>query len=191
LAEWVKTKKPVTVPFGKKELEKFGFDVTKADGILDLLLQEGQLKLSDNHVIPSAKELKKHKYCKWHNSVSHNTNDCKVFRRELQMASEQGRIKLESNTKPMKTDGHPFPPVNMAEIGNGKGKVVADPKARSSAEKSEARAASGEGPLGPPKRVTSQMLLNKYRRQQDRERRCQEAEEQRRAEEQERHRFEE
>ena len=49
------------MPLGKKELEKFGFDVTKADGILDLLLQEGQLKLSDNHVIPSAKELKKHK----------------------------------------------------------------------------------------------------------------------------------
>jgi hypothetical protein len=38
LAEWVKGKKTVPCPFGKKELEKFVFDITKADMIFDLLL---------------------------------------------------------------------------------------------------------------------------------------------------------
>ena len=58
LAEWVKNKKPMSIPFGQKEPEKFAFDITKSDRIFDFLLQEGQIKLSPNHVIPSAKELK-------------------------------------------------------------------------------------------------------------------------------------
>lgn len=41
LAKWVKNKKPILCPFGKKELEEFGFDITKADKIFDLLLLEG------------------------------------------------------------------------------------------------------------------------------------------------------
>jgi len=60
LAEWTK----------KKELTSCPFDVTKADRIFDLLLQERQIKLCANHTIPSAVELKNRKYCKWHNSVS-------------------------------------------------------------------------------------------------------------------------
>jgi hypothetical protein len=39
LAEWVRGKKTVSSPFGKKEPERFGFDITKADRIFDLLLQ--------------------------------------------------------------------------------------------------------------------------------------------------------
>jgi len=76
----LKNKKPISCPFGQKEPEKFAFDITKADMIFDLLLQEGQIKLSPNHVIPSAEELKKSKYCKWHNATSHSTNECKVFK---------------------------------------------------------------------------------------------------------------
>ena len=38
-AEWVQNgKKPVSCPFGKKEPKKYGFDITKADKIFDLLL---------------------------------------------------------------------------------------------------------------------------------------------------------
>jgi hypothetical protein len=58
LAEWVKGKKTMFCPFGKKEPEKFGFDITKSDKIFDLLLQQGQIKLSQFHNIPSAEELK-------------------------------------------------------------------------------------------------------------------------------------
>jgi hypothetical protein len=50
--------------------------------------------LSPNHVIPSAEELKKILYCKWHNATSHSTNECKVFRQQLQSAIESGRIKF-------------------------------------------------------------------------------------------------
>jgi hypothetical protein len=39
LAEWVKGKKSVSYPFGKKELEKFIIDITKIVKIFDLLLQ--------------------------------------------------------------------------------------------------------------------------------------------------------
>jgi len=101
----------MSCPFGHKELEKFAFDITKADRIFDFLLQEGQIKLSPNHVIPSAEELKKMKYCKWHNATSHSTNECKLFRQQLQSAIESGRIKFDSSKaqKPMKIDQHPFP----------------------------------------------------------------------------------
>jgi hypothetical protein len=64
---------------GKEEAPKFGFDVTKADKFFGLLLQEGQIKLSQYHTIPSSDELKKIRYCKWHNATSHSTNNCKIF----------------------------------------------------------------------------------------------------------------
>jgi hypothetical protein len=34
-----------------------------------------------NHTISSTDELKRHAYYKWHNSFSHATNDCNMFRR--------------------------------------------------------------------------------------------------------------
>ncbi|XP_015697640.1 uncharacterized protein LOC107305228 [Oryza brachyantha] len=116
LAQWTRNKKPVNCPWvkGAKETEKFDFDVNKADMIFDLLLQEKPIQLPAGHVIPSAKELKKKKFCKWHNSVSHHTNDCQIFRRQIQMAVKQGRFKFEETKKPMKIDGHPFP-VNMVQ----------------------------------------------------------------------------
>ena len=80
-----------------------------------MLLQEKQIQLSTNHTIPSAEELKKKRYCKWHNSISHHTNDCKVFHQQIQSAIEQGRIKLDTSKKPMKVDGHPFS-VNVVDV---------------------------------------------------------------------------
>ena len=75
-SEWIQNnKKPVTCPFGKKEPESFGFDITKADKIFDLLLSEGLIKLKPYHKIPSEEELKNMKYCKWHNATSHDTNE--------------------------------------------------------------------------------------------------------------------
>jgi lactam utilization protein B len=95
LAEWVKGKKTISRPFGKKEPEKFGFDITKADKIFDLLLQQGKIKLSQFHTIPSAEELKRMKYLKWHNAMSHDTNDCKIFRQQIQSAIEKGGLSLK------------------------------------------------------------------------------------------------
>ena len=80
--------------------------------------------MSPNHVIPSAEKLKKIKYCKWHNATSHSTNECKVFRQQLQSAIESGRIKFDNSKaqKPMKIDRHPFP-ANMLGA-KGKAKVL-------------------------------------------------------------------
>ena len=115
LAEWTKKKEPVSYPFAKNEKEKFGFDVTMADRIFDLLLQEGQIKLFANHTISSAAELRNHKYYKWRNTVSHSTSECRVFCREIQSTIEAGKIKFDAPEKPMKIDGHPFP-TNMVEV---------------------------------------------------------------------------
>ena len=133
LAEWVKNKKLMACPFSHKEPEKFAFDITKANRIFDFLLQEGQIKLSPNHVIPSAEESKKIKYCNWHNATSHNTNECKVFRQQLQSAIECGRIKFDSSKaqKLMKIDQHPFP-TNMLDA-KGKTKVLTSEAAERSA----------------------------------------------------------
>ena len=83
-AEWIQNnKKPATCPFGNKEPKSYGFDITKADKIFDLLLSEGLIKLKPYHKIPSEGELKNMKYYKWHNATSHDTNECKVFRQQI------------------------------------------------------------------------------------------------------------
>jgi hypothetical protein len=76
----------VSCPFGKKEPERFVLDITKANKKFDLLLQQGRIKISQLHTIPSAEELKRMKYCKWHNATSHDTNDYKIFIKEIQSA---------------------------------------------------------------------------------------------------------
>ena len=88
IAEWTKNKKTVSYPWIKNNLEKYSFDVNKADIIFDLLLKEKQIQISPNHTIPSAEKLKKRKYCKCHNSVSYHTNECKVFRQRIQSVIE-------------------------------------------------------------------------------------------------------
>jgi hypothetical protein len=57
---------------------KFTFNVLKCDKIFNELLSIRKIKLS--HTIPLIEDLKKRAYCKWHNSHSHATNDCNVFR---------------------------------------------------------------------------------------------------------------
>lgn len=107
--QWVKDS-------GKEE--KIDFDITKDDRIFDLLLREKQIHLPADHVIPSATELGKRKYCKWHNTRSHNTNECTVFRQQIQSAIEQGRIKFVDPKKSMEIDGNPFP-INMVHTSEG------------------------------------------------------------------------
>ena len=137
-AEWIQnSKKPVTCPFGKKEPKSYGIDITKADKIFDLLLSEGLIKLKPCHKIPSEEELKHMKYCKWHNATSHDTNECKVFRQQIQMAFEQGRLKFETPKKMMKIDGHPFA-TNMVDVAKDENYSQAKILTSSSAKKSGA-----------------------------------------------------
>nr|CBG76268.1 OO_Ba0005L10-OO_Ba0081K17.19 [Oryza officinalis] len=106
LAEWARMRKPTTCQWVKKgdKEDKFDFDVNKADKIFDLLLQEKQIQLPVGHVLPSAEEIKKRRYCK----------------QQIQSAIEQGRIKIDDAKRPMKIEGHPFP-VNMVRADRADG----------------------------------------------------------------------
>jgi hypothetical protein len=72
-------------------------------------------------------------YYKWHNATSHSTNECKVFRQQLQLAIESGRIKFGNSKiqKLMKIDQHPFP-ANMLDA-EGKIKVLTSEAAEKNA----------------------------------------------------------
>jgi hypothetical protein len=63
----------------RHEEVKFTFNVAKCDKIFDGLVKSGNIKVT--HTIPPLYKLKRRAYCKCHNSFSHSTNDCNVFRR--------------------------------------------------------------------------------------------------------------
>ncbi|KAK1682856.1 hypothetical protein QYE76_043704 [Lolium multiflorum] len=92
------------------------FDVSKTEQIFDLLLKEKQLKLPEGHKIPTAQEMNKRPYCKWHHTFTHATNDCKVLRAQIQMAIESGRLTFGQFA--MKVDMRPFPDVNMVDLSH-------------------------------------------------------------------------
>jgi hypothetical protein len=98
-------------PIQKKWQEevKFTFNVGKCDKIFDELLKNGNIKI--NHTVPSVDELKHRAYCKWHNSFSYATNDCNVFRRQIQSAINEGRLKFQE----IQVDMEPFP-MNMIDF---------------------------------------------------------------------------
>jgi hypothetical protein len=82
----------------RQEEVKFTFNVDKCDKIFDELLKYCNIKI--DYTVPPADELMRHAYCKWHNSFSHATNDCNVFRRQIQSAINEGRLKFQENTEP-------------------------------------------------------------------------------------------
>ena len=98
---------------------KFTFDVSKCDRIFDKLLQLGHLKIT--HVIPPLEELKRCAYCKFHNSSSHATNDCNVFRRQVQSSINEGRLAFPE----MKIDKTMFP-VHTIDLNNAKVLIRSD-----------------------------------------------------------------
>ncbi|KAK1670583.1 hypothetical protein QYE76_058742 [Lolium multiflorum] len=75
VAEWARAASPVSCKWVKPQgpPKGFDFDVTKAEQIFDLLLNEKQLKVPEGHKIPTVQELNGH--AKWHNTFTHATND--------------------------------------------------------------------------------------------------------------------
>ena len=107
----------------RKEEMKFTFDVSKCYRIFDELLRLGHIKIT--HVIPPLEELKRRAYCKFHNSHSHVTNDCNVFRRQVQSAMNEGRLIFPE----LKIDKISFPVhTNTHTIGLNNAKVLLRPK---------------------------------------------------------------
>jgi len=93
---------------------------------------------------------------------------------EIQMAIDQGRIELEgvNKNKSTKIDGHPFPQGNMVVADIGKG--IKDNKSASSSDAKKSRFDNEPSPSKQPRRVTSQMLLEKYKRRREQRRRQEE-----------------
>ena len=99
------------------------------------------------------------------------------------MAIEQGRLKFEAPKKPMKIDGHPFP-TNMVDVGgkrnalqtkvltsqSAKESGAVDPKAQITADEAKGKEPQekAEVSVASKKKGTSQMLLNKFQRDQER-----------------------
>ncbi|KAK1685569.1 hypothetical protein QYE76_046417 [Lolium multiflorum] len=115
VAEWTRGGTPVSCKWVKPPgpPRGFDFDVTKTEQIFDLLLKEKQLTIPEGLKFPTVQELNGKPYCKWHNSLSHATNDCRVWRQHIQAAIEKGRLIF--NQYAMKVDTQPFPAVNMVE----------------------------------------------------------------------------
>jgi hypothetical protein len=65
------------------------------------------IRLTEGHVVPNADQLAKRKYCKWHDSYSHTTNECNYFHRQVQSALNDGHMTLGDSGK-MKLDVDPF-----------------------------------------------------------------------------------
>ena len=92
-----------------------GASTGEADGVTGLptsdrifreLAKFGKIKFS--HIILSIDELKRHAYYKLHNTFSHATNDCNIFRRQIQSAINEGRLvisgmQINQNHFPMHT----------------------------------------------------------------------------------------
>ncbi|KAK1627470.1 hypothetical protein QYE76_001785 [Lolium multiflorum] len=116
VAEWTRGGTPVSCKWVKPPgpPRGFDFDVTKTEQIFDLLLKEKQLTIPEGLKFPTAQELNGKPYCKFHNSLSHATNDCRVWRQHIQAAIEKGRLIF--NQYAMKVDTQPFPAVNMVEV---------------------------------------------------------------------------
>jgi hypothetical protein len=102
IAEWVDEKSEPLVCLALKpspqkhrlEKIKYTFDLTLCDNLFDILLENNFIKFFDHKVSPSPLELEDKKYCKWHNSFSHNTSHCNIFRQFIQSAINTGRLKF-------------------------------------------------------------------------------------------------
>jgi hypothetical protein len=127
-------KKTVMVPnlWGKGVEESYDFDMTKSNKLFNFLLERGQIKLPTNHVMLPSDQLKNKKFYKFHIATSHSTNECRIFRQQIQRAIQQGKLKFDTPRK-MKVDDNPFPrDQNMvdARLLKGKTKVLTSTRAK-------------------------------------------------------------
>jgi hypothetical protein len=191
-AEIVWGKEPLTVNqrWIKQAKGTYDFDVNKADKLFEFLMKEGRIKLPEGNSMLRPDGVKEKRYCGFHDRNSHSINECRVFRMRIQKAIQEGHLKFDNK---MKLDGNPFPQnmigfsvimVNVVEEKR-KVKVLTSTKAKQDGSVDPARQVTFEqihkgeprflksqievGESSKP-RVTSRILLNKWQRQQEKER---------------------
>jgi hypothetical protein len=192
--EWNWDKKQVVIPnpWGRSQ-KTYDFDITKDEKVFDYLFEKGQIKLSPGKVILKSEERRSKKYCKVHNSLTHSTNECKVFKQQIQSAIEQGRLTFDKpNKSKMKIDEQPFPQ-NMfnATLPKSKVMILTSDKAKKSGtvesslqmtareyqkiqqgreeQKSQFEQGESSRSVSLRPRVTSRILLNKWQRQKEKD----------------------
>jgi hypothetical protein len=191
-AEMVWGKEPLTVnQRWIKQAKGTYVDVTKAGKLFEFLVKEGRIKLPEGHSMLRPDGVKKKRYCGFHDRNSHSINDCRVFRMRIQKVIQDGHLKFDNK---MKLDGNPFPQnmvgfsVNMVITEEkGKVKVLTSARAKQDGSVDPARQVTveqvhkeaphilrsqievGESSRSKP-RVTTRILLNKWQRQQEKER---------------------
>jgi hypothetical protein len=152
-------------------------------------MKEGRIKLPDGHSMLRPDGVKEKRYCGFHDRNSHSINECRFFRMRIQKAIQEGHLKFDNK---MKLDGNPFPQsmigfsVNMVTAEEkGKVKVLTSARAKQDGSVDPAQQVTVEqvhkevpqilksqievGESSKP-RVTSRILLNKWQRQQEKER---------------------
>ncbi|KAM1926742.1 hypothetical protein ACFX13_033877 [Malus domestica] len=111
-----------------KPSKVYTFDITKAEVIFDQLLLAKIIKLRLGHNIPKAEEHKGKTYCKYHNSTKNTTNNCVIFRDDIQSWIDKGKLKFPK--KRMVVDVDPFPSTTIgmvdAHLPKSKGKWKAE-----------------------------------------------------------------
>jgi hypothetical protein len=184
-------KEPLTVNqrWIKQAKGTYDFDVTKADKLFEFLVKEGRIKLPEGHSLLRPDGVKEKRYCGFHDKNSHSINDCRVFRMRIQKAIQEGHLKFDNK---MKLDGSPFPQnmvgfvVNMVTAEEkGKVKVLTSARAKQGGLVDPARQITVEQVHREAPRIlrsqvevgessgtkpTTRILLNKWQRQQEKER---------------------
>jgi hypothetical protein len=165
--------------------------VTKADKLFEFLVKEGRIKFPEGHSMLRPDGAKEKRYCGFHDRNSHSINECRVFRRRIQKAIQEGHLKFDNK---IKLDGNPFPQnmigfsINIVTAEEkGKVKVLTSARAKQDGSVDPAQQVAVEQvhkevPLilksqsevgvsyRSKPRVTSGILLNKWQRQQEKER---------------------
>jgi hypothetical protein len=85
--------KPSPQKHGSEKI-KYTFDFAVCDNLFDILLENNFIKIVDHKVSLSPLELGVQKYCKWYNSLNHNTSDCYIFRQFIQLVINTGRLRF-------------------------------------------------------------------------------------------------
>jgi hypothetical protein len=193
-AEIVWGKEPLIVNqrWIKQTKGTYDFYVIKADKLFDFLVKEGRIKLPEGHSMLRPDGVRDKKYCGFHDRNSHSINESRVFRVRIQKAIQEGHLKFDNK---MKLDGNPFPQnmigfsINMVNAVEPKEKykvkVLTSEKAKQDGSVDPTRQVTFEqihkkelrflnsrievGESSKP-RVTSRILLNKWQRQQEKER---------------------
>jgi hypothetical protein len=187
---WGKELLTVNQRWIKQAKGTYDFDVTKADKLFEILVKEGRIKLPEGHSMLRPDGVKEKRYCGFHDRNSHSINDCRVFRMRIHKAIQEGHLKFDNK---MKLDGNPFPQnmvgfsANMVTAEKGKVKVLTSARAKQDGSVDPARQVTveqvhkeaphilrsqievGESSRTKP-RVTTRILLNKWQRQQEKER---------------------